>query len=257
MCKACISQYFSQRVQSPQSGARRHLLKTAGLASAAALVSLGGLGGIGSMSYAKGAPPKPNNVLTPDQALERMMAGNERYANADSLRINVKETRGVLSHGQNPYACIVSCADSRVSPELCFDESRGDLFVARVAGNFVNTDILASLEYAVAVLNTPLIMVLGHTSCGAIDAAVKAYTKNTSYPGHIQALTTALAPAVRDASKKANAENLVSAATATNVEINVTKLKESNPILSERVSQGKLKITGGIYDLTTGRVKII
>jgi carbonic anhydrase len=251
MCIACISKNFNIAMRPKQNAARRRLLKTVGLASASALMGLGGT------SYAKGAPPKLDNVLTPDQALERMIAGNESYVKADTLQINVKETRGALSRGQNPYACVLSCADSRVSPELCFDEARGDLFVTRVAGNFVNTDILASLEYAVAVLKAPLILVLGHTSCGAIDAAVKAYTQNATYPGHIQSLTTALAPAVREASKTVNAEGLVSATTAANVQLNVTKLKESNPILSERVSKGQLKIVGGIYDLSTGRVKFL
>jgi carbonic anhydrase len=251
MCIACINKNLTTAMRPEQSLARRRLLKTVGLVSASALM------GLGSQSYAKGAPPKPDNVLTPDQALERMMAGNARYANADSLSIDVKGTRGALSRGQNPYACVLSCADSRVSPELCFDEARGDLFVARVAGNFVNTDILASLEYAVAVLKSPLILVLGHTSCGAIDAAIKAYTQNATYPGHIQSLTTALAPAVREASKTVNAEGLMSATTAANVQINVEKLKESNPILSERVSKGQLKIVGGIYDLSAGRVKFL
>ncbi len=251
MCLVCISKNLNTTFMPAQSIARRRLLKTAGIASAASLMGLSGA------SFAKGTPPKSANVLTPDQALERMIAGNEAYVKADTLSVDVKETRGALSRGQNPYACVVSCADSRVSPELCFDESRGDLFVTRVAGNFVNTDILASLEYAVAVLKAPLILVLGHTSCGAIEAAVKAYTQNTTYPGHIQSLTTALAPAVREASKTVKANNLVNATTVANVQINVTKLKESNPILSERVSTGQLKIVGGIYDLTTGRVKFL
>jgi carbonic anhydrase len=251
MCIVCIRKNLYTTIRPEQSVARRRLLKTVGFASTFSLM------GLGSQSYAKGTPPKPDNVLTPDQALERMMAGNARYANADSLKIDVKETRGALSRGQNPYACVLSCADSRVSPELCFDEARGDLFVTRVAGNFVNTDILASLEYAVAVLKAPLILVLGHTSCGAIEAAVKAYTQNTTYPGHIQSLTTALAPAVREVSKTVNAEGLVSAATDANVQLNVTKLKESNPILSERISKGQLKIVGGVYDLSTGRVKFL
>ena len=89
-------------------------------------------------------PPKSNNVLNPDQALTRLMAGNATYVKSKTLQINVDETRGALARGQNPYACILSCADSRISPELAFNEERGDIFVARVAGNFVNTDILAS-----------------------------------------------------------------------------------------------------------------
>jgi len=251
MCIACINNNLTTTNHSPQNNARRTLLKTAGLAS------VGGLMAMMGVAHAQSAPPKPANALTPEQALARLMAGNARYVKGDSLNVNIGETRAALSRGQNPYACLVSCADSRVSPELCFDESRGDLFVTRVAGNFVNTDILASLEYGTAVLGAPLIMVLGHTSCGAIGAAVKAYTENVSYPGHIQSLTSALAPAVREASKKARGDALVAASTIDNVQLNVRKLKESNPILSERVSKGNLMIVGGIYDLATGGVQVI
>jgi len=251
MCISCLNNSFQKVNHSVHNSGRRSLLKAAGLASAGGLVAMMGV------AHAKSTPPKPANVLTPEQALSRLMDGNARYVKGDSLAVNFNDTRDVLSRGQNPYACLVSCADSRVSPELCFDESRGDLFVTRVAGNFVNTDILASLEYATAVLNAPLIMVLGHTSCGAIGAAVKAYTENVSYPGHIQSLTTALAPAVREASRKTKGDDLLSTATADNVRLNVIKLKESNPILSERVSKGSLMIVGGIYDLPTGRVNLI
>lgn len=250
MCILCTSN-LGKASLSPRNHTRRTVLKTAGLVSVSGLMTMAGI------AQAKSTPPKPDNVLNPEQALARLMAGNARYVKGDTLSVNIEDTRAALSRGQNPYASLVSCADSRISPELCFDESRGDLFVTRVAGNFVNTDILASLEYATAVLNAPLIMVLGHTSCGAIGAAVKAYTENVSYPGHIQSLTTALAPAVRIASSQAKGDALISAATADNVRLNVTKLKESNPILSERVTQGKLMIVGGIYDLPTGRVNLI
>jgi len=203
------------------------------------------------------APPQPENVLNPDQALERLMAGNARYVAGKTAPINFATTRQALAGGQNPYACLLSCADSRIGPEFCFDEGRGDLFVTRVAGNFVNTDILASLEYGTAVLGAPLIMVLGHTKCGAIGAAVQAYTENASFPGHIQALTTALAPAVRQAAKSAKGDALVAAATKDNVRLNVKMLTESNPIISDRVAKGKLKIVGGIYDLVTGQVDLV
>jgi carbonic anhydrase len=251
MCILCKATVDNSKKPQVTSQSRRDLIKTVGFAS------IGGMIGSAGLAYAQSAPPKPANVLSPDAALARLMAGNERYVNGDTIKTNVAQARAVLSEGQNPYACLVSCADSRISPEFCFNEERGDLFVTRVAGNFVNTDILASLEYGTAVLGAPLIMVLGHTSCGAIGAAVKAYTQNTAFPGHIQALTTALAPAVRTASENAKGESLVAAATIENVRLNVTRLLESNPIISERVSQGKLKIVGGIYDLPTGRVDLV
>src|SRR5699024_10117989 len=130
--------------------------------------------------------PLPENVMSADEALERLMAGNARYVAGQSTPLNFAEERAALVTGQNPYASILSCSDSRVSPEFCFDEQRGDLFVARVAGNYLTTDFVATLEYAAAVLDTPLIMVLGHQSCGAVRAAIDAVEKNKQFPGHIQ-----------------------------------------------------------------------
>ncbi len=236
--------------QKPRSLSRRSLLGAVGALPLASALALSG-------TAQASVPPQPENVLNPDQALERLMAGNARYVSGKTTPVNFAATRQALAGGQNPYACLLSCADSRIGPEFCFDEGRGDLFVARVAGNFVNTDILASLEYGTAVLGAPLIMVLGHTSCGAIGAAVQAYTENADFPGHIQALTTALAPAVRLATQSAKGDALILAATRDNVRLNVIKLRESNPIISERVNQGKLKIVGGIYELETGRVDLV
>jgi carbonic anhydrase len=131
------------------------------------------------------APPKPQNVLSPDASLERLLKGNTRYVEGVSRRHDFKHEREALAGGQNPYAAILSCADSRIAPEYAFDSGRGDLFVCRVAGNFANTETIASLEYAVAVLHAPLILVLGHDSCGAVDAAIKSLADNTTLPGHM------------------------------------------------------------------------
>ncbi|MFK4581606.1 carbonic anhydrase [Bradyrhizobium ottawaense] len=121
---------------------------------------------------AKGLP-KPNNLLSPNAALDRLLKGNDRYVQGASRIDDFRRERPVLVEGQNPYAAVLSCADSRVVPELIFDSGLGDLFVCRVAGNFANEDTLASIEYAVAILNTPLILVLGHDHCGAIKATIK------------------------------------------------------------------------------------
>src|SRR3954464_15835330 len=129
--------------------------------------------------------PKPGNAISPDAALDRLMKGNARYVDGVSRRHDFKSEREALAGGQNPYAGILSCADSRIAPEYAFDSGRGDLFVCRVAGNFANDDSIASLEYAVQVLNTPLLMVLGHKSCGAVDAAIKSITDGTTLPGHL------------------------------------------------------------------------
>lgn len=230
------------------SFSRRQVL---GFMAASAVGSL-----VSTAARAKSAPPKPQNQLTPDQALERLMQGNARYVGGKTLDRNFLASRAALVKGQNPYACVLACADSRVSPELCFDESRGDLFVTRVAGNYVTTDILGSFEYAVAVLNTPLIMVLGHTRCGAVDAAVSAVQKNTSFPGHIQTLTTAVAPAVQAALKASGqSDTLLDRAIVENVRQNVQRLSQATPILAKQVQAGALKVVGGVYHLDTGRVE--
>lgn len=223
---------------------RRHVL--GGLAA--------GLASIASSAVFAQTPPKPENVISPDEALTRLLRGNERYLQGRTIPDSFPALRDALARGQNPYAAILGCADSRVSPELAFDEGQGDLFVTRVAGNFVTPAILASLEYGVAVLKTPLIFVLGHTSCGAIGAAVKAVTDDATFPGHIQSLATELAPAVLKA-KKSGANDLVNAATLENVRLNVAKLAGSTPILRRAVREGHLKVAGGIYDLKTGKVE--
>ncbi len=246
MCQACNKN--QNETQAPASPARRRMM--AGLGMAAALA----LAGKAPVAYAK-QPPKPGNLLTPDAALERLMRGNARYVSGQTQPRDFAATRKALAAGQNPYACILSCADSRVSPELCFDEGRGDLFVARVAGNYVTNDMLASLEYGVAVLKAPLIMVLGHSQCGAVSAAVNALEKHAEFPGHIQTLVTALLPSVRLAAKGKPAHGLLEAATLENIRQNVAALRLATPILSQAVRAGTLRIEGGYYRLETGKVE--
>lgn len=230
---------------------RRQFLK---LVAVGATVAAGTLSG--TATAAPPATPKPENVLTPDAALARLMDGNKRYVKGIDTTDSFTTVSKALASGQNPYACILGCADSRVSPELAFDENQGDLFITRVAGNFVTPEILASLEYGTAVLNAQLIMVLGHTSCGAIGATIKAVEKDENFPGHIQSLTTALSPAVRNAiSKKPN--DLTDAATRENVRLNVIKLRQATPLLSKRVRDGQLRVVGGLYDIKSGRVELI
>jgi len=200
-------------------------------------------------------PPKPQNAISPDAALERLMKGNARYVDGISKRHDFKHEREALAGGQNPYASILSCADSRIAPEYAFDSGRGDLFVCRVAGNFANDDTLASLEYSVAVLNSPLVLVLGHESCGAVDATIKSLKDNTTLPGHLPSLVAALAPAVKAVADQPG--DKLANATRRNVIDNVAKLKAATPILSAAVEKGKLKIVGGIYLLGNGKVEMV
>ncbi|MCA1437327.1 carbonic anhydrase [Bradyrhizobium sp. BRP20] len=200
-------------------------------------------------------PPKPDNLLSPDAALKRLMEGNDRYVHGVSRGDDFKRERSVLVDGQNPYAAVLSCADSRVAPELVFGSGLGDLFVCRLAGNFANDDTLASMEYAVAVLNTPLILVLGHDHCGAIDATIKSLHDDKPPPGHISSLIAALAPAVT-ASRQQTGDTFAEA-TRQNVVDNVNKLRSTGPILNAAVEQNRLKVVGGLYRLDTGRVELL
>ena len=200
-------------------------------------------------------PPKPQNVLSPDAALERLLKGNSRYVEGVSLRHDFKHEREALAGGQNPYAAILSCADSRIAPEYAFDSGRGDLFVCRVAGNFANAESIASLEYAVAVLGAPLILVLGHDSCGAVDAAIKSLRDNTTLPGHMPSLVEGVAPAVKAVSQQGG--DTLSKAIRQNVVDNVAKLGSATPILSAAVEQHKLKVVGGVYGLKDGKVEMV
>jgi carbonic anhydrase len=200
-------------------------------------------------------PPKPQNVISPDASLERLLKGNARYVEGLARRHDFKHEREALAGGQNPYAAILSCADSRIAPEYAFDSGRGDLFVCRVAGNFANTETIASLEYAVAVLNAPLILVLGHDSCGAVDAAIKSLADNTTLPGHMPSLVTGIAPAVKAVSQQGG--DTLSKAIRQNVIDTVANLTSATPILSAAVEQRKIRVVGGVYRLGDGRVDMV
>jgi carbonic anhydrase len=200
-------------------------------------------------------PPKPQNVMSPDAALDRLMKGNARYIQGVSKRHDFTHEREPLASGQNPFAGVLSCADSRIAPEYCFDVARGDIFVCRVAGNFANDDIVASFEYSVAVLNAPLILVLGHDACGAIDATIKSLKDGTTLPGHLPALVAALTPAVKAA--KDEPGDTLAYAINRNVALTMEKLKSASSILGDAVDSKKLKIAGGVYKLTTGKVELL
>jgi carbonic anhydrase len=245
MCEACRLEDQTQRGHH----SRRAVLRFA----ATSAIGLA-LAGSGSAKEAK-TPPKPQNVLSPDASLERLLQGNQRYIDGVSRRHDFKHEREALVGGQNPFASILSCADSRIAPEYAFDSGRGDLFVCRVAGNFANNDTIASMEYSVAVLGSPLILVLGHEACGAVDATIKSLKDGTTLPGHLPSLVTALAPAVNAVSQQPG--NLLDNATRKNVIDNIEKLKSATPILSAAIEQRKLRVVGGIYRLKDGRVDML
>lgn len=228
---------------------RRHVLKLATAAVAGLAISPN------AFAAKSKAPPKPQNVLSPDAALDRLMRGNSRYVQGISKRHDFKHEREPLSAGQNPFAAVLSCADSRIAPEYCFDTARGDVFVCRVAGNFASDEIIASLEYAIQVLNTPLIMVLGHESCGAVDATIKSVKDGSILPGHLPTLVAALTPAVKSVQNAPG--DLLANAIRRNVTMNVDKLKTTTPILKSFNDDKKIRVVGGIYQLKSGQVDLL
>ena len=199
--------------------------------------------------------PAPN-AIPPAEALDRLMQGNVRYATNDPLEKDFTAGRAARVEAQYPIAAILSCSDSRVAPELAFDQGPGDIFVVRVAGNFVNPDGLASLEYAVNFLGVPLLMVLGHSNCGAVGAAIKVVMERAELPGHLPELVKAIEPAVIAAHGR-HPGDLVAVAIEENVRLNVKRLIDDAPILSDALAAKKIGIAGGIYDLATGKVRLI
>ena len=195
------------------------------------------------------------NISNPNEALQELNAGNLRYVTGTHLHRDFGPERPALVAGQRPFAVILSCADSRVAPELAFDQGRGRHFVVRVAGNFVDDAGLASIEYGTSVLGAVLVMVLGHKECGALKAAVDVVTKGAQLPGHLPALTRYLEPAVKQAQAQ-GAPDLVDAAIRQNVLLNVEQLRTSEPVMAGLVKANKVRVVGAIYDLATGRVTI-
>ena len=195
-------------------------------------------------------------AVSPDEALQRLVQGNARYAANTATNKDFSAGRAARALGQAPFAAILSCAHSRVAPEIAFDQGPGDIFVVRVAGNFVNEDGLASLEYGASVLGIGLILVLGHSSCGAVSATIKAVQEGVVLPGHLPGLVDAIRPAVETAIAS-NPADLLVAATADNVRHNVTRLETAQPILADLVTAGKLKVAGGVYNIATGTVDLV
>ncbi len=183
---------------------------------------------------------------------QELISGNKRFAEGNPTHPNQSMARRQeMAKGQNPRAAVLACADSRVSPEIVFDQGLGDLFVVRVAGNVVNDPILGSLEYAVEHLGTRLIVVLGHQRCGAVAAACA----GGEAPGHIGSLVQSLAPAVDKIS--ASEEGRVDWVAKENVRMMAKSLRSCGPILEEFVRQGKLEVAGAFYNLDTGAVEIV
>jgi carbonic anhydrase len=217
-----------------------------------------GLLGAASAALAVAAAgPAPPATISGDEALRRIMEGNARYvANKTHMRdFAVSRAARVTIH--RPVASLLSCADARVGPEFIFDEGPGQLFVVRVAGNILEDEGLASLEYAAQFLGAPLIFVLGHSNCGAVDAAIKV-VKDSSVvlPGHLPGLIDQVKPAVLTA-QKMQPKDLLAASIVENVRQTVQHVTDAKPMLSDMIAAGKVKVAGGVYDIATGKVNLV
>lgn len=190
--------------------------------------------------------------LTGDEALAKLLEANARYVEQQRLNPNqTDERRDALIGGQSPYAIILGCSDSRVPPEIIFDQGLGDLFVIRVAGNVVDDIVLASIEYAAEHLHTPLLMVLGHTNCGAVGAALQ----DDELDGHLPSIAQAIEEAV-EKTRDSDGDTLDMTIRA-HARITAEHLEESEPILRGLVEKGTLKVVAAYYDLDTGVVEIL
>ncbi len=190
-----------------------------------------------------------------EEPLARLMAGNKRFVASKLTHPNQgAPRRTALARGQQPFAAILGCADSRVPPEVLFDQGLGDLFVVRVAGNVADSPGIGSLEYAAAELRVSLIMVLGHSRCGAVDAALKT-APGADLPGGIRSLVDAIQPAVL--SVKDRPGDMLDNAVRANVVHVVGQLRSTKPVLAGLAGEGKLRIVGAHYDLETGVVEVL
>jgi carbonic anhydrase len=243
MCDHCRSQY-------PAASRRSVLAGGAALLAASAL----------PFSFARAEQPASTealpNAIPPAEALDRLMQGNARYAAGEGECQDYSVGRAERADAQYPIAAILGCSDSRVSPELLFDQDPGQIFVVRLVGNFLDDDGFASLEYAVKFLGAPLVMVLGHTNCGAIAAAIKVVKERIELPGHLPELIKSIEPAVIAAHAK-HPNDLLAATTEENVRLNIKRLIDDAPIMSDALAAKKIAVSGGIYDIATGKVGLV
>jgi carbonic anhydrase len=199
----------------------------------------------------------PNSGLEADPAVQRLKAGNARFVAGTARFPTVqKEILAELAKGQHPYATILSCSDSRVPPELIFDASFGELFIIRVAGNVLSPEIAGSLQYAWRHLRTPLFIVLGHTNCGAVAAAIDTQLRGKRQHSRIQLLVECILPGLQDLDPQLTPEAMLAQAVEANVHWTMRQILET-PEGRERQVEGRVKLVGAIYEIETGRVRFL
>ena len=211
-----------------------------------------GTGSYRDMPYSRGQVDNP----TPDEALAILIEGNNRYLDDTIAPMDYSAARAAAVEEHSPVAAILGCGDARVATELIFDRGPGDLFMVRLAGNFLSDYGLASMEYCVEFLDTPLLVVLGHTGCGAVTSAVRVVANKEDLPGRLFVLIDALEPSVLRA-QMANPDDLILAAIEENVHRQVRRLRTISPVINAALAAGTVKVVGAIYEMETGRVRII
>lgn len=201
-----------------------------------------------SQSHAH-SPVTGTAALTPEAALQKLVDGNRRFISGQTTAQsrNVRDLRQSQVESQDPFACVLACGDSREPVEILFDQTSGDLFVVRVAGNMITPEVAASLEFGVEILSAKVILVLGHSNCGAVKAAIA----NQPLPGQIGVLV----PYVRPAVEKAGPDP--KAVTEANAKIQAQRLSEVSPLIAKKVKEGQLKVLGGYYDIGSGSVTLL
>lgn len=246
----------------PLSIRRRSMLRLmgAGMVSAGLMTGLAGLGA-GRPAWAANSGPAPLDRPDGAAALARLMAGNLRWAEGRPQARDPIPRRAEQAVAQYPIAAVLSCADSRVAPELAFDQGSGEIFAVRLAGNFANDDGIASLEYAVAVLGVPLLMVLGHSGCGAVSATIDVIRNGTVLPGQLPGLVDAMRPGIEPVVTQSagtlSPAALLAEATIANVNHTLRDLRGTSPVLSRAIAEGRVATAGAVYDIASGKVTLI
>lgn len=197
-------------------------------------------------------------AVDPNMALELLKEGNQRFLNRSTVSRSYDKQIEMTSTGQYPFAAVVSCIDSRIPTEIIFDQGIGDIFNARIAGNFVNEDILGSLEFACKLAGSKLIVIMGHTSCGAVKGACD-HAKLGNLTGMLEKITPAVEKVKTEEGEDRSSKNIdfVNKVAVQNVHLTIAKLKADSPVLNEMIEGGEIQVVGAMYDVTTGKVSFI